>query len=117
MMSMNCRFRKSIRAMSCLSSIARRVPACLRANATAAFYPALRRRDRNTFGVSDGSAAGEPAGRPRPREVVAADRAEGVEQLAAQEQPGVPAALHGAGIDLLERDAAARHLGLAEALV
>ena len=49
---------------------------------------------------------------PGPEEVVAADGAEGVEDLAAEEEAGVEAAFHRAGIDLGEGHAAAGDLGL-----
>src|SRR4051812_39709529 len=58
-----------------------------------------------------------PSGRPGPEEVVAADGAEGVEDLAAEEEAGVETALQGVGIDLRERHAAAGDLGLAVPLV
>ena len=57
------------------------------------------------------------AGRPGPEEVVAADRAEGVEDLAAEEEAGMPAALERPRIDLRERHAAAGDLGLGVAAV
>src|SRR5829696_8844618 len=58
-----------------------------------------------------------PSRGPGPEEVVAADGPERVQDLAAEEQAGVAAALQGARIDLRERHAAARDLGLAVALV
>src|SRR5688500_9340515 len=116
MMSISCRFRKSIRAMSFSSNPARGRPIA-RANATAAFYKRTRRRDRNTSNGLQGSAASQAAGRPGPGEVVAADRAERVEQLAAEEEAGMASALQGPRIDLVERNAAAGDLRLAEALL
>src|SRR6185369_9586115 len=50
-------------------------------------------------------------------EIVAADGAEGVQDLAAEEEAGVKTALHGAGIDLGEGHAAAGDLCLGIALV
>src|SRR3954452_21776846 len=64
-----------------------------------------------------GPQARRPAGRPGPEEVVAADGAEGVEDLAAEEEAGMAAAFQGAGIDLRERHAASGDLGLAVPLV
>ena len=59
----------------------------------------------------------ESSGRPRPREVVAADRSESVEDLAAQEQTGAAAALERACVDLVERDAPAGDFRFLESLV
>ena len=58
-----------------------------------------------------------PSGRPGPEEVVAADGAEGVEDLAAEEEAGIAAALERPRIDLGESDAAAGDLGFAIPLV
>src|SRR5437867_6288290 len=52
---------------------------------------------------------GAPGG-PGPREVVAADRSECVQDLPAEEKPRMEAALQRARIDLVERDASAGHL-------
>ena len=57
----------------------------------------------------------QPAGAPGGLEVVAADQAVEVEDLAGEVQPGNDAALQRPRIDLVERDAAAGHLGLLEA--
>src|SRR5947199_1019458 len=64
-----------------------------------------------------GARARRPSGRPGPEEVVAADGAEGIEDLAAEEEAGMAPALQGAGIDFRERHAAAGDLGLAVPLV
>ena len=61
--------------------------------------------------------AGEPSGRPRPREIVAADRAEGVEHLAAEKQPALMAALQRSRVHFVERHAAAGDLRLAEPFI
>src|SRR3954465_9557894 len=58
-----------------------------------------------------------PPGGPGPEEVVAADGAEGVEDLAAEEEPRMVTALQRARIDLGEGHAAAGDLGLAVSLV
>src|SRR5204862_4639021 len=52
-----------------------------------------------------------------PLKVVAPDRAEGVERLAADEEPRAPAAFERPRVDLREADAASRDLGLRVALV
>src|SRR5690606_24012503 len=54
---------------------------------------------------------------PRPEEVVAADRPERVEDLAAEEQAGVEPTLEGARVDLFEGHAPAGDLGLLVPLV
>ena len=54
-----------------------------------------------------GADAGGASRGPRPQKVVAADRPERVEHLAAEEQSLVPAALHRPRVDLGEVDAAA----------
>ena len=61
--------------------------------------------------------AGGAAGGPRPEKVVAPDRTEGVQHLAADEQAGMAPALHRPRVDLRQADAAAGHLGLAVSLV
>ena len=67
---------------------------------------ALRRRDPR-----------RAASRPRPVEVVAADRAEGVEHLAGEEETGMRATLHRARVDRRETHSAPGDLGLLVALV
>src|SRR5215204_4774287 len=52
-------------------------------------------------------------GRPRPEEVVAADRTEGVEHFAADVQSRIPSALHRLRMHLGQTDAAARDLRFA----
>src|SRR5262249_52705379 len=57
------------------------------------------------------------AGRPGPLEVVASDRAEGVQDFAAQKEARRDAALHGGRFDFVQTDAASGDLGLRVALV
>src|SRR2546428_2156033 len=79
-----------------------------------------RTRSPAPLGTTRGTGSGRPggaesggaAGRPRPEKVVAADGAECVEHLAAQEQAGVPAALHRPRVNRGEAHPAAGHLGL-----
>lgn len=61
--------------------------------------------------------SGGAARRPRPLEIVSADRAEGVEYFSAQEQARMASTLHRPGIDLVERDASTGHFGFAVTLV
>src|SRR6185295_9468810 len=57
----------------------------------------------------------ERSSRERRREVEAADRAVEVEDLAGEEEAGNAARLERLRVDLVERDAAARHFGEVEA--
>src|SRR5260370_891789 len=58
-----------------------------------------------------------PPACPGPLEVEAADAAVDVEDLAAEVEVLATARFHSGQIDLLERDAACRHLGVVEAAV
>src|SRR3954466_6308210 len=73
--------------------------------------------DFKPIGASSRSQSRRPARGPGPEEVVAADGAEGVQDLAAEKKVGTQTALQGAGIDLGEGHAAAGDLGFGVALV
>ena len=87
--------------------LARAVLELLALTAVLAPYPWIRSTARRRL-------AGEPAGAPGGLEVVAADQAVEVEDLAREVQAGNQPALERLGIDLVERDAAAGDLGLFE---
>src|SRR5690349_18991204 len=93
MMSISCRLMKSIRAIGALLFVPHPEADILNRNPAA---DACRRPQ-----------AGEAARGPGPREIVATNRAERVEQLAAEEKARVAAAFQRPRVDLLQRDSAA----------
>src|SRR5271166_2374140 len=74
------------------------------AGASAAAFSCLRRR----------RFPGQPTGAPGGLEIVAANQAVEVKDLASEVKTRHDAALQGAGIDLVQRDTATGHLGLLE---